>query len=536
MAWLAPLFSLVPPAAGTAGAGGADCRVAEVDFLTTGLAGPPMRTPLQIVAWIEDTGGRFVDTVYITAATGTFGLGNRPGRFDLNSGPMWPYGRRTTVFPVWAHRHGLTFGEVVFQDGRDSNLSHATSESTIDLHYCQPLREDEPRWDVADAGTCATQSYTDKGKLSTKASLYPPRADLTRRSGDTTDVLAFAEQNPFDAISQATPAVGAPAAFTWSIPPALPSGDYVLFVETSREFDHNATYSTAAYPAPTGIPFGDWGEPYRGQPSIVYRVPFAIGPAATTSTTASYAGYGAPDGADGALRPPDATITSNVVGSGAQRLALTSGGYRVRITARPEPDFAPPAVPGALALAGVSSRSASITFTAPGDDGLVGLARGYEIRLVAGDDITEATFDAATPVLAQILPALPGEVQTLELPNLLFETDYVVAIRAHDDCRNTGPIATLRFSTAPRGEGEVDACFIATAAYGSVMAGEVERLRRFRDGALRQTVLGALAVEAYYTFGPALAGVVGESELLRDTARGLLAPVVEAAGHYQHRR
>jgi hypothetical protein len=527
VALLAPLTTLAPS---TAAASGADCRVAEVDFVPADRVAGPMRTPLQIVAWIEDAAGSFVETVYITAATGTFGLGNRPGRFDLNSGPLWPFGRRITVFPVWAHRHGLQWGELVFQDGRDSDLSHSVSQSSIDPHYCQPLLSDEPKWAIADAGTCATEAFTDKGRFSPAVSLYPPRADLTRTGQDSTDLALFGEQNPFDAISQATPVMGMPAGFTWSIPPALPPGDYVLLVETSREFDHNATYSTAAFPAPSGIGFAEWGEPYRGQPSILYRVPFAVAATATTATTASYAGYGDPTGADGAIRPPDATITTDVAGSGAQRFALAPGGHRVRITARPEPDFTLPGAPGAPVLVGVTSRSASISFTAPGDDDLAGRVRGYDVRIQAGADITEESFDAATPVIASLVPALPGEVQRLELPNLLFETEYVVAIRAYDDCRNNGPITTLRFTTGPRTEGEVDACFIATAAYGSAMAKDVELLRGFRDGVLRKTVLGALAVEAYYTFGPAISGAIGESDLLRETARGALRPIVERVG------
>ena len=36
-----------------------------------------------------------------------------------------------------------------------------------------------------------------------------------------------------------------------------------------------------------------------------------------------------------------------------------------------------------------------------------------------------------------------------------------------------------------------------------------------------------LAIEAYYTFGPALAGLIDESEDLRGIARGVLDPVVD---------
>ena len=85
---------------------------------------------LQIVAWVAKPTGEYVDTVFITQQTGSFGLGNRPGRFDFNSGPNWPYGRRVTVFPVWAGRNGMMFPRVDFQNADDSNLSHQANQSS----------------------------------------------------------------------------------------------------------------------------------------------------------------------------------------------------------------------------------------------------------------------------------------------------------------------------------------------------------------------------------------------------------------------
>jgi len=58
-------------------------------------------------------------------------------------------------------------------------------------------------------------------------------------------------------------------------------------------------------------------------------------------------------------------------------------------------------------------------------------------------------------------------------------------------------------------------------------------LRRFRDTALRSNVLGELAVETYYTFGPAPAGVIANSELLRMSARDALAPLIAAVKRFQ---
>ena len=93
---------------------------------------------LQLVAWIETAAGAYVDTLYITQQVGTFGLGNRPGRFDFNSGPIWPYGRRTTTFPVWSHRHGMSFPVVMFQNDPTDNPDDclALAVDTDDYQNC----------------------------------------------------------------------------------------------------------------------------------------------------------------------------------------------------------------------------------------------------------------------------------------------------------------------------------------------------------------------------------------------------------------
>src|SRR2546423_11501560 len=124
---------------GAARADDSQCRILDVDFATAATADPTanMYAP-QIVAWIEDTAGNYVDTIYITQATGTFGIGNRPGDFRLNSGPSWPYGRRATTFPIWAHKQPLRWPELVFQDARDAELSHSSSQSSIENHFCRP--------------------------------------------------------------------------------------------------------------------------------------------------------------------------------------------------------------------------------------------------------------------------------------------------------------------------------------------------------------------------------------------------------------
>jgi hypothetical protein len=512
--------AIAPPAAV---ADGEQCRVLDVELQ---VATSPSRFAPQIVGWIEDAAGTFVDTIFITHQTGTFGLGNRPGRFDFNSAPFWPYGRRITTFPVWAHRHGLSWPELRFQDNDDNDLSHAGSQSSIDNHYCRPLKPSE-----FDAVSCpSVRSFTDKGVMAQNASSrYPPRGDLNLLPQDHPSVEMFAMLNPFDAVSRPTPRAGERSTITWAVPPELPAGAYVLLLEVSKEFDMNGTYNETAYPSPGGIPWADYGSPYRGQPSVIYRVPFTIDDDETVAITDRYAGYGDPDGLDGNLRAPDDTI-SDLPGSGAGRLALVSDAgqtFRVRVTASQELDDEPPVAPRDANITALTANRATIAFTAPGDDGLVGRVTSYEVRYRVREPITEATFATATLVPVAIPPVDPGGEQTFTLEGLLPETTYWVAIRAYDNCRNASPLTIVEITTPERPIGEVDACFVATAAYGSMLAGEVELLRRFRDSLLAKTALGELAIEAYYTFGPALSGIVGESDMLRATAREALAPIVD---------
>ena len=65
-------------------------------------------------------------------------------------------------------------------------------------------------------------------------------------------------------------------------------------------------------------------------------------------------------------------------------------------------------------------------------------------------------------------------------------------------------------------------CFIATASYGSPMAGEVDTFRHFRDTYLIPTKLGLKFVRWYYNNGPVYAHYIAQSDTYRAVARGFL--------------
>jgi len=69
-------------------------------------------------------------------------------------------------------------------------------------------------------------------------------------------------------------------------------------------------------------------------------------------------------------------------------------------------------------------------------------------------------------------------------------------------------------------------CFIATAAYGTPMAEEIEILRKFRDEYLLTNPLGQALVDLYYKVSPPIAEFITEHPSLKPIVRVGLLPVV----------
>jgi len=377
--WALLLSSVPRPVASQACEGS---RLVELRYTPTERA--------QVAVWLETPDGTFVETLALTEAVALRGIGNRPGGQQMVSGFRYPYGRRESALPVWAHRRAAApgaelFPRVIFQDRAEGHASRTVPDSTYDSYFCLSfmLSSDQAARDSLDGVTCPSMrdSNIDKGRYITASdveatyfepfesggmtqerplslgSLYPPRRDVVELGAlDRPDVAhydadALAVMPSLDAVTAATPVGGSPQSILFSVPADWPDGDYVAFIEVNVEGDYNGTFDDTTYPGPSDLTYWDtwaidYGYPYIGQPSVVYSVPFNLGSAPDVESTVTPSGYGDVYGQDAMLNPMDGKITNDPTGapgSGADRLDVQDDGSRFYVQTFPSNLCADPA-------------------------------------------------------------------------------------------------------------------------------------------------------------------------------------------------
>jgi hypothetical protein len=318
----------------------------------------------QIAIWIEDGSGAFMDTVALTSSVALRGVGNRPGALQMNSGFRWPYGRREGILPVWGHRRANApgakpFARVIFQDRTSEGFaSRTTVDASPDSYFCLSFDQTTTTREALDAVTCASVFNSDKGRFATDddvrngyaepfvdpsgsenmrpldaGSIYPPRRDVEGLGEfDHPDVGRFVDEARnvmpnIDAVTMATPTGDVPRTIQYIAPREWEDGEYTAWIEVNVEGDYNDIFNDETYPTPLSDMWDVWAEtygyPYRGQPSILYAVPFTLGVVIAEHGTSEPAGYASLHGESGDMVTMDSSIRDdpdNSPGSGADRL------------------------------------------------------------------------------------------------------------------------------------------------------------------------------------------------------------------------
>jgi hypothetical protein len=387
----------------------------------------------QIAIWIEDADGTFMNTVALTSSVALRGVGNRPGALQMNSGFRWPFGRREGILPVWGHRRADApgaepFPMVIFQDRISEGFaSRTTVDASPDSYFCLSFDQTTTTREALDAITCASVFNSDKGRFATQddvqngyaepfvgasgfetmrplgaGSIYPPRRDVEGLGQfDHPDVERFVQRARgvmpnIDAVTMATPAGDVPRTIQYIAPRDWEDGEYTAWIEINVEGDYNDVYNDQSYPTPLSDRWDVWAEtygyPYRGQPSILYAVPFTVGPVVAEFNTSEPAGYASLHGESGDLFTMDSSITDNpgnAPGSGADRLRRSESGTRFKVFVLATNICSEPDAPDICGQECTNDAECGLGFTCGADQTCMGLCDAETRPAAISDFVVE---------------------------------------------------------------------------------------------------------------------------------------------------
>ena len=100
---------------------------------------------------------------------------------------------------------------------------------------------------------------------------------------------------------------------------------------------------------------------------------------------------------------------------------------------------------GSSPVARAATGSATMHWTAPGDDSLSGRATAYDVRYSLAP-ITGSNFTLATKVTGVAAPKLAGSAESLVVTNLVTGSGYYFALKTVDEAANWSGISNVIYS------------------------------------------------------------------------------------------
>ena len=210
-------------------------------------------------------------------------------------------------------------------------------------------------------------------------------------------------------------------------------------------WDYNLYWLAAASPT-TLVAWRDEGPGPPGISPTDYRS------AAVGAGTAWYSSDN--EAKDGNSRRASPRFTDSTFAAFNPRLRTDSNalfgpdGYIGAFGASTGSDVVAPGTVGNLTVPAVTDRSATLSWTAPGDDGASGTASVYDIRW-STQPITDATFGSANIATGVPAPAVAGTPQSLVIASLSPSTTYYFALKAADEVGNWSGLSNVATAATP---------------------------------------------------------------------------------------
>lgn len=103
-------------------------------------------------------------------------------------------------------------------------------------------------------------------------------------------------------------------------------------------------------------------------------------------------------------------------------------------------------LPGAVSdlSTGITSNSSvQLSWTAVGDDALLGTATSYDVRYATTPIINDTDFNAATAAFGEPVPQLSGNTEFFTVNGLAASQSYYFAVKVSDEVPNVGPLSNV---------------------------------------------------------------------------------------------
>lgn len=199
--------------------------------------------------------------------------------------------------------------------------------------------------------------------------------------------------------------------------------------------NHNLFFARAAAPGLN-----------RSNVAVSYSQCSGVGP---SSPWASATGndrdsqWGSPLFVDSSFATFDPHLRPGSIAIGLGQGGVDVGAYPFAVVG---PDVTPPAQIQTMVATPLSDQRVRLEWTAPGDDGMVGIAASYELRR-STSPIDESNFDQATVIDQLPIPALAGSAELKVIEGLQPGMSYWFAIRTRDDAGNLSTIGLTQTTT-----------------------------------------------------------------------------------------
>jgi hypothetical protein len=171
--------------------------------------------------------------------------------------------------------------------------------------------------------------------------------------------------------------------------------------------------------------------------------------------------------------------------------------------------------------------------------------QNFEVTFTANFEVSSHTFSTDDKMLQFNVNAVHEKENVAEIiiPRDMFDGELVVLLNSKEisvavnETERSSIISvvfdgkgdyTIGITTMDKYNG--GGCLIATAAFGSELAPQVQLLREIRDGIVLQTKSGSIFMtgfnQFYYSFSPAVADYERENTTFKETVKLILTPLL----------